>query len=699
MRPYVFAALVLVSVASFRWPLRWIVSGAPMLFYAFVLGEAHGYRILPHIPLWTIFTTLNLAYVICATSWLFYWLFAAACYPIILLTCIWQFEYSAGLARRAFRTLSVNLHFIHDKVAFFDLPALEIDKDVNGLFVIRGATLSLSTLTLVAHGVEVGIKLSDDMELAIQVEDVTVSLLRRIEVGDVYANVKGGDWEMTFGSILPEPDDPNDVAVLVEDTPILRAAAMAIDGSGESIQSVKAKADITGGKPPKDESRKPKSILQSITQISPDENNATEKYQMALDHISKTCGVSVAKEALRESSEQDESTLDYDNINDLRAAICAHIHDQPSVPHPPKNSVRLSTLRKTDYPAVKKFLHRLPLLYRLMLSPICYFHPVHFKSITAAGSGKWFVHLMQKYFFKHYSELDPNIRRLENRISAWLAEANFAVELSDINCTAQYPIDTNYDIEAKFKFGDFMAYRTLPMAVNLVQVVRLGGADASMNIPIFLFPHHEHIMPSRPTTDDEEALEKSISDLEGTPHQVHAQTELEQLRKDEANIKISAHAHLPARFHQDLLNFIAALVKATKVIETDKDFEELKSLRELRGSGANASDLSLKRASSVSQASSIASTPTSAKNQGFKNFLKKVDTGFKEAGTNMRDGMRKAGLNTASAVANDRWIAKLVGKVLLKLEKAQGDVGYSGAIPVSLEPYRERAEDESKILP
>jgi hypothetical protein len=52
-------------------------------------------------------------------------------------------------------------------------------------------------------------------------------------------------------------------------------------------------------------------------------------------------------------------------------------------------------------------------------------------------------------------------------------------------------------------------------------------------------------------------------------------------------------------------------------------------------------------------------------------------------------------------VVNDRWIAKLVGKITKKLEAARGDVGYSGDIPVPLEVYRNtgwKGEGE-KILP
>jgi hypothetical protein len=117
------------------------------------------------------------------------------------------------------------LHFIDDKIAFFDIPALEIDTDVDGLMVLRGITFSLSTLSFVVHGVEVGIKLSDDMELAIQTERVTVALFRSIDIGDCFANLKGGEFEMTFGSLEKKTTDSDGDEVFVEDTPLLKAAS------------------------------------------------------------------------------------------------------------------------------------------------------------------------------------------------------------------------------------------------------------------------------------------------------------------------------------------------------------------------------------------------------------------------------------------------------------------------------------------
>lgn len=73
----------------------------------------------------------------------------------------------ARYARRALRKVlkEYGSHFVKDKIALFNLPALEIDTEVDGLMVIRGVTLSLSSLTLVAHGVEVGKWTSEPLEI------------------------------------------------------------------------------------------------------------------------------------------------------------------------------------------------------------------------------------------------------------------------------------------------------------------------------------------------------------------------------------------------------------------------------------------------------------------------------------------------------------------------------------------------------
>lgn len=180
--PLLFVAVTVALVSLAKWPLRWLLSGTPILTFCILLGATRGYRILPFLHLWTLIATINLAYAVAGTSWLLYGVFAATCYPAIVLTCVFQFNTPAYIMRRTLRKVLKQLQFVNDKIAFFDIPALEIDVDVNGLMVVRGISVSLSSLKIIAHGVEVGIKLSDDMELAIQTERVEISLFRKIEI-------------------------------------------------------------------------------------------------------------------------------------------------------------------------------------------------------------------------------------------------------------------------------------------------------------------------------------------------------------------------------------------------------------------------------------------------------------------------------------------------------------------------------------
>ncbi|KAK0877731.1 hypothetical protein LTR87_008392 [Friedmanniomyces endolithicus] len=147
MLPLVWTAVLLVLVVGTDWARRWALSGSAIESLLVVYGASKSTRILSDIPLWTLLATGNLIYAICSTSWLLYAMFTAVCYPVIAITCLVQFDSAATFARKNLR---------RDKIALFNLPALEIDTDVSGLMVVRGVTISLSTLTLVAHGVEIG---------------------------------------------------------------------------------------------------------------------------------------------------------------------------------------------------------------------------------------------------------------------------------------------------------------------------------------------------------------------------------------------------------------------------------------------------------------------------------------------------------------------------------------------------------------
>ncbi|KAF1953674.1 hypothetical protein CC80DRAFT_527091 [Byssothecium circinans] len=697
-------AATLLAATVFSW--RWIISGTPILLSSLFLAEWNDRRVIPWLPLWAIFTTLNFAYVVAATSWLLYWIFTSACYCAILLSSLYQFEFAARFARHRGRKLLRHVLFIQDRVGLFDLPALEIDTDTIGLFVVRGLTISLSSLTATAYGVEVGIKLDNDMELAIQTDKVVVKLFRRIEMGNVYANVKGSD-EMSFGEIesWPNPRDMSMDQFVAVDTPILKAA---MDSRRKAPSSMQDQLD---GLTEIEFSNKP------VKKLSPDDEKARTEHDWMINRIMESTSSSIASRWLKKIAKEREIDGVLETETRLRAAISAHIHEDPTIAHPPRKSIRLTTLRHNYHPKIKKFLHRLPLLYRMILNPISYFHPIFINSVTSTGSGKWFVSLMKKHFFKHYSSSDAEVRRLEGRISAWLADANFAVGFNNLYCTGNVPMDTDYEIECKFKIGDMMAHRALPEAVGLTQVIHLGGADATFVLPSFLLPHHEHLMPSILTDFEEMQMEQQVEEAKGTPQAVQLRKELERRRKDETAMKISVHGHLPFLFDQELLNFVAATVKATKVIEVEKGHEELVLKRaatdklelEIRNADSIASDSIASETLSTGSAedddnsgdsdkTDPASTVSQVSTPRNSTFGARMGQTFKGMNTKMKEGWRKAGINTVNVVANDRWIAKIVGNIMRKLEKAQGDVGYSGLIALPLAPYRERAELESKLL-
>lgn len=677
LRAHIFLGLTIALITTFKWPLRWVISGTPMLTYILWLGEANGCRIQPPIPLWTMIIFINLVYSIATTSWLLFGIYIPACYLTIFIACLYQFDLAAHALRTILGSILKQPHFINDRIAFLNLPALEIDVDVKGLLVVRGVTFSLLHLNIIAHGIEVGIKISDDMEVALHVDEVKISLFRRIDIGDVYGNLKGGKAEMTLEHVLTDVDITNPVSE-TDQLPSVRTTNEDTTFQADQVRRVSTMEKLTDGNPPKDVSAG--DGLASITQISPDEEQATTKYTNALTRMEQTSAIAESKrkvEARYSKAPDANDTFNPGDKKDMRAAICTQLHDKPSVPYPPPNSIKVTTLRNLSPPYIRRFLHRLPFLLRLLLKTIAYFHPVHIESVTAGLSGKWLRQLLHDLVFKGHAENDTGTRRLEARIKAWLADANFVLEITSILGLAQIPLSTVFDIDTRLKVEDVMLYRTLPQEVSMKQVVRLAGADASVTIPSFLLPHHEHVLPQIPDEQAKEKKAEKITEADGLPKTIQAQQELEQTNKDETNIDISAHARLPAVFDQELLDFVAAVVKASKIIEMEH--------------GNTVDDVVDKVVEDVSDADSVSSfsSDIKAKKRSIKDWTRAM-------GTTVSNNARRVAVD---AVTNDRWIAKMVGKVTRRLESTRGDLGYSGAIPVPLAPYRALAEDATKLLP
>lgn len=637
-----------LSVALYEWPRWWLLSGTPILTYLILLGASKGYRIVPFIPLWTLLIGLNFTYSIAATSWLLWRFFSISCYPTIFLSCLFQFQEVADFVRHRLRSLLKDLHFVNDKIAFFDIPALEIDTEVDGLFVVRGITFELSSLTITVHGVEVGIKLTDDMELALAVEKVKIPLFRKIDIGDVYANLKGGEYEMQFGNLAERTEDAEGDAVMNTDTPLLRAATTGSNQSGPPGLH-KMRDSMTDGDAPKDSSAK--AAAKSITKLSPDNEKARQQYREIIRWLKESNSIHKCREDLRALSKRPDMKLEFDvdeesdepDPKDVRAAICSKLHAEPSIAHAPSRSIRVTTLQNLSPPSVRSFLHRLPMLLRLLLNPLAYFHPVKIQSITAAGSGRWVKHMLDQELFKDFDAHDAELRRLRKKVEDWMSEANFALQLDTITGLAQVPFLSAFDIITFLGFEDVMLYRTLSKQLDMQMVMRLGGADATFTVPSFLLPHHEHLLPPIPSRKDKDKLQREVEEAEGAPKTIQAQGDLSLAEKDACNVKMGVHVRLPAVLDQELLNFISALVKATKVVEMAKEPGFM-----------------------------------DAEIHGIKDLSHAINKGAK-------DGMKKA---VVEGIVNDAWIAKMVGKVTKLLETAVGDVGWSGMLPVELAPYR-----------
>ncbi|OAA42547.1 hypothetical protein ISF_09719 [Cordyceps fumosorosea ARSEF 2679] len=204
-------------------------------------------------------------------------------------------------------------------------------------------------MSFTVHGVEVGIKLSDDLELAIQTEHVIVSLFRSIEVDHCFANIKGGKQELAS----KKPRTSSEEEAGGSPTSIGKPnTGSATDGSQPQVAETKAK--MTAGNPPEDSSNT--MAYKAIKKQPLHSDAAVERYHRTLELLDASNAISQARATLRGCS-----TLIYDTGCDdesaRRAAICSQLHSKPSVPNPPQRSVKVTALRQLSSPRMRSFLH------------------------------------------------------------------------------------------------------------------------------------------------------------------------------------------------------------------------------------------------------------------------------------------------------------------------------------------------------
>ena len=665
--PIVLGAFAALGYSLYQWRIQWMVSGTPLLMLCLLLGASNGRRILPFIPLWFLLSAINIVYSVVSPSWVLLVMYSSTIYPTILFAAITQFDLCGWLVRRSLRRVLTQVSFVDDTIALFQVPSLKLDVDVDGLMVVRAVTMQLSRLRVKAFGIEVGIQVNEEIEIGISVEEMTVALFRGVQIGDCYVNVKSklplklhvkGESD---GEAHPEHHKGHS-------SPKGSYHSHHGTSNAESVMAESPKRRKTPPSP--SEARSEAAERLETTQAIPANDQETlEHIRQMLKTVQQSNTISQSRRTVLEDYEESESeaeeyhthepTLNPHKDADLRAAICSRMQGEPITPHRPTDidPIKVTTLKHVYPPRVRQTLHRMPFLLRLLLNPICYLHPVKISAVSAAISGSHISRMLDSYIFLDYTEESRELRRLQKHINEWLNEANFVIEIIEISGDSSVPLTTSFDILTLLRIKDIVVGRSLHHQMDLERVIRIGGGDCSVTIPSYLLPHHEHLLPPKPSKKHQQRLAEGKEHAEDKIERVLKEQELEKAIKDESSVLLSVHARLPMFFAQDVLDFIAALVKASKLIDFEKEAEEEEK----------------------------------HKISGFKDFTHTVSKGMKE-------GLRRT---TVEGIINDHWIAKMVGKITKKLEEAKGEAGYTGEIPVKLEKYRlpYGHPEQSKILP
>ncbi|MGI4846526.1 MAG: hypothetical protein ACRYGK_00030 [Janthinobacterium lividum] len=138
----------------------WLYSGCAPLTLLLLYGSATRADAFQSTPPgtspWSTLVFLNVVYLITSTSQLQYHCFQVACWPCVGVTVLMLSPAAAHVARRVFRRVLTRGHFVQDRIAAFNPPALHLDMGMQGLIVVRGWTFEISSLTVRVHGVEVG---------------------------------------------------------------------------------------------------------------------------------------------------------------------------------------------------------------------------------------------------------------------------------------------------------------------------------------------------------------------------------------------------------------------------------------------------------------------------------------------------------------------------------------------------------------
>ena len=503
----------------------------------------------------------------------------------------------------------------------------------------------------------VGLKLAEDIELAFYTDQIVIHLFRRISIEEIYAVLKPGSQESNYEDGKEHKSNEQSMLDSHDSDPRPTSSGSGMSRTDIEDVSIRGAANAT-------------IVVSAGNSKAENQYNDTRKNILATSPIRRS----------REQAESDHGGR-WNSSKEMRATICAKLQEVPSVPHAPARSIKITTILDLLPEWLRRFLSRTPLLLRLILMLLSYSHAVYVTSLSTAGAGRQLAALWERVFGE-YRQPDSEFNQLEQRVSYWLGDANFCLELTNVDGFGQVPLRMAHDIVTYIRCADIVAYRNIPDSTALESAMQLGGADATFAIPLYLLPHHDHLLPAKASEQEIQDQKTAVEESAGPPQRSQAERELAKLQNDETQIAYSVHGRLPVYMEQSLLDLFAEVCKeAGRVIKMEKSED-----REDSQQGTE----------SEAEAPAQHGHHEDSKRKRFAGRAKDFNQKIKEHVPQLvKQGVKKA---TLAGMVDDQWIAKIVGMLASQLERTQGDLGYLGEIPVALPPYRRAADLHSKLL-
>jgi len=555
-------------------------------------------------------------------------------------------------------------------------------------------------------------------KLAIHSDAITIKLFRSIAINDVY----GVHW---FDGNLPEtgpeivPDDEHepigrDQRIDSHNTESVQAAdSVKVRQFPDRHRQTVHDEHFEDLKPARAPARFP----------SPDDIEAEDVYDYVLHELRTTTRLyqSHVNVKVARLAQPNKTTEDNEHV-DTRAAICADLRKTRPAMSPTNNQFTLTQLLELVEPLTRLF-DKIPVVLRFFLWLTSQSHPITCPSICFSASGHYLGSELAAKLFRKHAGQSGLLDDLRHQVSHWLSDADLYIDFANLRGRASVPLRTADPIRADLRSADivvtrlgssrdagdeFPSYSQAPEPHTTGRVARLSGADVAFSIPVCLLPSHGYLAPPPPESSDCE---------------------------DTVPVEYSVRASLPALFSEDFLGFAATFSKSFQLVDIEKDEQKEEEDEEAAGNvveeeeedGKEEAGADEKEREEAKDDDSLPASPASPKtptspsdspakphHHGFHHFR----TTFSQKSPRLASALHLGGVGGESQEKKKKkkkqppplpallrhpkttlqrsvkksvvekidgaWAAKWSGKVLRKLESAEGDLGYSAEVGVGV---------------